>query len=274
MGTILKQLVGRGDIPEFVREAFQAGKSNFGGRGPELSDLMRMLKIAIASLPQVFICLDALDEFLPKHLPELLGSLGDLVQESPKMRIFLTGRPHVTGDIRRYFAKAVVIPISPNGDDIRNYLEMRLDRDTEPEAINDGLRTDIIRIIVEKTSDMCVGVSGIPTLFNNVYLPTTVHRFLLVSLHIEAILGEVTIRQRRKKLAEMAQGNGLSDAYTATIIRLKAQKGNKSILGLKVLMWVLYSERPLTTEELCHALGVELKSTDLDLETFLRYGHF
>ena len=55
MGAILKQLVGRGDMPEFVREAFQAGKSNFGGRGPQLPDPMRMLKIAIASLPQVFI---------------------------------------------------------------------------------------------------------------------------------------------------------------------------------------------------------------------------
>ena len=91
-------------------------------------------------------------------------------------------------------------------------------------------------------------------------------RFLLVSLHIEAILGEVTIRQRRKKLEEITQGSGLSDAYTATLTRLKAQKGNKSMLGLKVLMWVLYSERPLRTEELCHALGVELGSTDQDLE--------
>ena len=64
----------------------------------------------------------------------------------------------------------------------------------------------------------------------------------------------------------MTQGNGLSDAYTATLTRLKTQKGNKSALGLKVLMWVLYSERPLKTKVLCHALGVELGSTDLDHE--------
>ena len=64
----------------------------------------------------------------------------------------------------------------------------------------------------------------------------------------------------------MLQGNGLSDAYTATLARLQEQRGNKSILGMKVLMWVLYSERPLMAEELCHALGVELGSTDLDLE--------
>ena len=91
-------------------------------------------------------------------------------------------------------------------------------------------------------------------------------RFLLVSLNIDAILGEVTIRQRRKKLEEMTQGNGLSEAYTATLSRLKAQKGYKSVLGLKVLMWVLYSERPLRVEELRHALGVEIGSADLDPE--------
>ena len=89
-------------------------------------------------------------------------------------------------------------------------------------------------------------------------------RFLLVSLNIEAILEEVTLGHRRKKLEEMVRGNGLSDAYTTTLTRLKEQKGNKSVLGLKVLTWVLHSERPLLAEELCHALAVEMGSLDLD----------
>ena len=99
---------------------------------------------------------------------------------------------------------------------------------------------------------------------NDVCLRKIICRFLLVSLNIDAILGEVTIGLRRKKLEEMARGNGLSDAYTETLTRLKGQKGNKSVLGLKVLKWVLYSERPLRAEELCHALAVEMGSTDLD----------
>ena len=100
----------------------------------------------------------------------------------------------------------------------------------------------------------------------DIYLLTIEPRFLLVSLNIDAIIGEVTIRQRRKKLEEMTKDDGLSDAYTATLSRLKAQKGYKSVLGLKVLMWVLYSERPLRAEEICHALGVEIGSADLDPE--------
>ena len=266
VGAILGQLVAKGGIPDYLREAFQEPETEAGGRGPRLAELVAMLRVAIASLPQVFICVDGLDECLPKCLSELLGSLRDIVRDSPTTRIFLTGRPYLTKDIQRYFTMAVVIPINPNTDDIRNYVEMRLDQDSEPEAMSNDLRADIVRVIQEKISDMCVGpFSMFP--YNDVYLLGIVVRFLLVSLNIDAILGEVTIRQRRKKLDEMTPGSGLDDAYTATLTRLKAQKGYKSVLGMKVLMWVLYSERPLRAQELRHALGVGIGSADLDLES-------
>ena len=163
MGAVLKQLVGRGGIPDYLREEFEKGQKEFGGRGLRLADMIGILKITIASLPQVFICLDALDECLPKYLPELLSSLRDIVRESPGTRIFLTGRPHVREDIRRYFSWVVVIPINPNTDDIRNYVEMRLDRDAEPEAMSNALRADIVRVILQRISDMCVGPFSIAT---------------------------------------------------------------------------------------------------------------
>ena len=40
---------------------------------------------------------------------------------------------------------------------------MKLDSDTEPEAMNDGLRADITRIILEKASDTCVAVAAFPS---------------------------------------------------------------------------------------------------------------
>ena len=53
-------------------------------------------------------------------------------------------------------------------------------------------------------------------------------------------------------------------AYTATLSRIKAQPGNRSKLGMEVLMWVSHMERPLHVNEFCHALGVE-GSTNLDI---------
>ena len=160
LGAILKRLVGS-EIPQNIREAFR------DGRRPLLAELKKMLRTAIASSPQVFICIDALDECLPKNLPELLESLRDVARESPSTRIFLTGRPHVKGAIERYFSRVVTIPISPNPADIRSYLKMRLDRDDEPEAMTDSLRAEILEKILDKMSNTYVGVSLQSTMYTD-----------------------------------------------------------------------------------------------------------
>jgi len=93
-----------------------------------------------------------------------------------------------------------------------------------------------------------------------------VFRFLLVSLAIDTILGGVTVSERKRKLGEMTKGNHLGDVYGTTLERIKAQKGSRSRLGMNALIWVSNSERPLRASELCHALGVGIGSTDLDVE--------
>ena len=68
-------------------------------------------------------------------------------------------------DIQIYFPKAITIPISPDQDDIRNYVVMRLDRDIEREAMNDDLRGGIVKSILDKVSSMYVVVSPLLTIF-------------------------------------------------------------------------------------------------------------
>ena len=163
MGAILKQLVVRNEVLEGVQSAFKKAKKEVGGRGLRLPDIVQMLKQAVATLPKVFICIDALDECLPKHLLELLTSLKDILEESPRMRIFVTGRPQVTGEIKRHFTTGVTAPISPKTEDIKRYLENKLEMDTECDAMSDGLRADILRVIPQKISGMYVAESAIPT---------------------------------------------------------------------------------------------------------------
>ena len=159
MGAILKQLVAGEERLEHMRTVFQKTKKEHGGRGLRLPDMVQMVKRVVATLPQVFICIDALDECLPKHQLELLRSLKDILEESPKMRIFVTGRPHVGVEIVRYFAAAIIIPISPSTHDIKRYLEKKLEMDTMCDVMSDDLRADILRIIPERISEMCVGAS-------------------------------------------------------------------------------------------------------------------
>ena len=85
---------------------------------------------------------------------ELLESLQDIAQASPTTRMFLSGRPHIRDEIRRYFTKAIVIAVIPTIRDIERYLEMRLDRDPMPQAMDDTLRAEIMRVIPTKISQM------------------------------------------------------------------------------------------------------------------------
>jgi len=58
--------------------------------------------------------------------------------------------------------------------------------------------------------------------------------------------------------------NGLSDAYNATLDRIKRQRGAKARLGIAALMWISFAERPLLVNELGHALAVEVGSQDIN----------
>ena len=163
MGAILKQLVVRGEVLEQVQKAFQKAKKEVGGRGLRLPDMVQMLKQAVATLPRVFICIDALDECLPQHLLELLMSLKDILPESQRTRIFFTGRPQVRAEITRHFTGSVMVPISPKIHDIETYLEKKLEMDSESDAMSDSLRADILRIIPQRISGMYVAEFAVPT---------------------------------------------------------------------------------------------------------------
>ena len=112
--------------------------------------------------PTIYICIDALDEMLLKHRLDFLRSLKSIVQVSPNTRVFLTGRAMVLQEIKEHFAGAVMLPINPTKEDVETFLVTKLEGDTEPNAMDDDLRTDIMRVIPEKHSEMRVGYSSAP----------------------------------------------------------------------------------------------------------------
>ena len=81
---------------------------------------------------------------------------------------------------------------------------------------------------------------------------------------MDAVLNDATIHQRRQTLHKMTGGFGLDDAYSTTLDRIRGQGGNRVKLGMEALMWISCSERPLKADELCHALAVEVGTTDLN----------
>jgi len=97
-------------------------------------------------------------------------------------------------------------------------------------------------------------------------------RFLLASLHMEAILRGTTVARRKKTLRAIKGGAGMEDTYGATLERIVAQGEEKAKLAMATLTWVCHSERPLRVDELCHALAVEIGETDFDPENLPSIG--
>ena len=261
LGALVKQIVrGLGAIPKEIMTAFRKAKGRVGGRGLRVPEALELLKATLAPLDLAFICIDALDELLEKHLPKLLRPLHDISQSCPEIRFFFTGRPHIKVAFERYFSTAVgFLQMKPKMEDITRYVEMMLDDDPDPEAMNADLQTEIMNRVSETISDVFVTPIFCSSL---VCLLRAAPRFLLVSLNIAAILDETTIYDRREQLKKMTNGHGLGDAYHATLDRMKAQSGGKSRFGMAALMWISQSERPMSPDELCHVLGVHIGSTD------------
>ena len=166
LGSLLKQIVsGMETIPGEISQAFQDQKKAIGGRGPQLSDIVKILQ-AITSSQCTFVCIDALDECAAVYRVKLLHSLKQILEKSPGTRIFITGRPHIRAEIEKALAqRAISLSIGPRKDDIITYLRFRLAEDETPDAVNEGLVSDILEKIPENMSEMYVGaiILGIPS---------------------------------------------------------------------------------------------------------------
>ena len=264
LGSLLKQLLsGLGAIPMEVAQKFRSQKKAIGGRRLQLPDIVKMCT-AVSSLQRTFICVDALDECVPRDRLEVLDALEQILRGSSNTRMFMTGRSHIQGVVERGLGgRTISVSIGSKENDIITYLRVKLRKDTTPEAMNSFLENDIMNSILEDISETYV-LAGDLGNSSESYTNKCKYRFLLASLKIETILREATIHQRRNRLNAVRDGLGLEDAYEATLERIRAQEGGKPKLAMTALMWICYSERPLRLEELCHALAVEIGSTHVN----------
>ena len=157
LGAILKQVIGGLEhIPKEIEDAFKKSKKQIDGRELEYGEIRKLLVSSLRTLQRSYICIDALDEFPREHRPELFRLLVQIIRESPSTRLFMTGRPHIRDEIKRYFTRSVEIEIKPTEEDIKKYLSMRLSNDTQPEVMDRDLREEILRTIPEKICGMYV----------------------------------------------------------------------------------------------------------------------
>ena len=156
IGNLLGQVTLRamGIVGE-IRRAFEMSRQG-DGKGLRLPEMLRLFVKEIGSLERVYICVDAVDELLSQHRSEFLRALQQIIQEAPNTRLFLTGRPHIREELNKYLTKgACTIHIVPDQKDIARYLSQKMeDNDRDPDLMTENLRNDIMKIMLEKPSEM------------------------------------------------------------------------------------------------------------------------
>jgi len=118
LGSVLRQVMGGlEEVPERIVRAFRDREKVIGGQSLELAEIVEFLQ-DISSSRRTFICIDALDECPLGHLVKLLDSLNQILQTSPGARLFLTGRPHIRGEVEKRLAGRVAVrSITPTKND-------------------------------------------------------------------------------------------------------------------------------------------------------------
>ena len=155
LGSVLKQVVGGLDeVPEKIVKAFRDRGKVIGGKRLALSEIVEFLQ-DISSTRGIFICIDALDECPPGHRVKLLNFLNQILQRSHGSRLFVTGRPHIRGEVDNHLAgRAVTRSITPTRNDIITFLRAKLKDDTIPDAMDSSLEEEIIQNIPETVSEL------------------------------------------------------------------------------------------------------------------------
>ena len=157
LGSLLRQLVsGQREIPEAIAREFRKEKMSIGGRGLQVSGILKMLQIVTATR-RTFICVDALDECVPEHRIVVLDSLGQILQGAPNTRLFMTGRPQVRSEVEgRLDGEATFVFIRATDDGVLRFLCEKLKMDIIPNMMSSKLEGDIMRSIPVISSETYV----------------------------------------------------------------------------------------------------------------------
>ena len=155
IGSLVRQAALREPtIPSEIKRAFDKSKRE-GGDGLQLPDMMKLLVKVAGHTEVVYLCVDAVDEVLPKHRFEFLHALRRILQDAPNVRLFLTGRPYICAEIDKHLTKkACAIQILADQGDITRYLSQKMEDDQDPGSMTEDLRGNIMKTILEKASGM------------------------------------------------------------------------------------------------------------------------
>ncbi|KLU88296.1 hypothetical protein MAPG_07283 [Magnaporthiopsis poae ATCC 64411] len=237
LSSITRQLVEQcAHMPSEIR----AFRDRYAGGviRPTVEERIGLVRLLAQRFDRTYILIDALDECTEKDQSNILRYTSTLERD---IRLLITSRPVL--DLQDTFSSLCRIDITAHESDIRVYLESEIDTDKRMRhftTIDQNLRADIIRSLQVMADGM----------------------FLLAHLYIRLLCDQLNVRNVRRALGK-APAN-LFAFYDVAMARIADQPEPRKQAVKTALCYLFCAKRPLNTEELLHALGVEINDIGLD----------
>ncbi|OQV04600.1 Ankyrin repeat-containing protein [Cladophialophora immunda] len=218
---------------------------------PSLEELCTTLEKLLAGFSVVFFVIDALDECQGpeasdarpwKYILTFLFRLQEQLKSQVAIKVLATSRPDL--EIDGHFPNDGRLTIHARNDDLGKFCDSLI-----PNIGCIARKTELHPKIKDAICDSARGM------------------FLLAKLHCDTLAAKTKPKDVLKALNTFAQGgDALNRAYQDTIQRIQCQPEEHKALAKKVLVCVTHSARPLTLDEIRHALAVDQETTELDPE--------
>ncbi|KAJ7336849.1 hypothetical protein DFH08DRAFT_749112, partial [Mycena albidolilacea] len=241
LSGLWRQLVLDKDISSVAKKIYQQHHEK--KTSPSIKEVFDVLGSAVTGFSQVYIVVDAVDEYPEAQrriLCEYLGRMGSTVN------LMTTSRPHITPE--SFLPNLSTLEICASKEDIERYVDAQ----------------------IQISSRLSKHVQIRPDLQEQIHLGITCAvdgMFLLAKLHMDSLSSKSTIKGVRQALKALPKT--LYDSYENAMDRIKEQNEECRQIAHSTLTWVANAKRPLTPIELQTALAVEPGAKSLDDENIL-----
>ncbi|CZR49119.1 uncharacterized protein FPRO_12555 [Fusarium proliferatum ET1] len=237
VASLLKQLLqSLPTMPESIKLLYERHRTK--GSPPSLEDVSSNLLSTAKLFSRIFIIIDAIDECCAtdgtqtKFLEEIFK-----LQLHSKANVFATSRP--IPEVKDQFQTSVVLEIRAIDEDVERFLRGHM-----PQMPGFFRRERLEELVIDEI------VRSV---------------FLLARLHLDSLRDKISVDTVHKALAKLPSGSdAYFQAYDTAMERILSQSPSHRDLAKRVIAWITCALRPLTVEELRHALAVEVGKAELN----------
>ncbi|KAK5949822.1 hypothetical protein OHC33_009211 [Knufia fluminis] len=204
---------------------------NNGSQAPSEGAIRAILYDALALPRRKYIIIDALDECTDHE--NLLQFLQDLEVSQREVCVLATSRRErdIEEELQHIATETVDIQSAVVDDDIRVYIDDRLVTDAKLKKWPSSVKDEIIRELMRKANGM----------------------FRWAYCQLEALRKCIKLSALRKTLLSLPKD--LDETYARIIQNIDSNDQLED--AIKILQWLCFSERPLTTSELVEVLAIK-----------------